>query len=63
MKHKIRIKRRRTLKTWHIFILLIIILITVSTSYALWSTKLQIDGTVTGDSTKEPKLPIEIPIT
>ena len=61
MKHKIRIKRRRTLKTWHIFILLIIILITVSTSYALWSTKLQIDGTVTGDYTKEPELPVEIP--
>lgn len=61
MKTKIKVKRRRkTLNKWYIFIILVVILIFISTSYALWSTKLYINGTVIGEK-KEPELPVEIP--
>lgn len=57
MKYKIR-KRNKTFKTWYIFIILVVILILISTSYALWSSELYINGTVTGE-----KQINEIPVT
>lgn len=59
MKYRIK-KRRKAFKQWYILIILVIILISISSSYALWSTRLYVNGIVTGEKT-EPKLPVEIP--
>ena len=59
MKYKIK-RRRKVFKTWYILVILIAILVVISTSYALWSTTLYINGTVSG-TYEEPKLPVEIP--
>lgn len=59
MKYKIK-RRRKVFKTWYILLILIVILVVISTSYALWSTTLYINGTVSG-TYEEPKLPVEIP--
>lgn len=59
MKYKIR-KRKKTFKTTYLLVILIIIFICISSSYALWSTRLYINGTVIGEKA-EPSLPIEIP--
>lgn len=45
MKYKIR---RRKIKTWHIVLVLMVLLFTLSISYSLWSSTLSIIGTVTG---------------
>lgn len=45
---KYKIKRRKTIKISHIFILLVITLISISGAYALWTTTLTINGSVTG---------------
>lgn len=58
MKYKVR--RKKVFKTWYIFAILIVILVVISTSYALWSTTLYINGTVMG-TYEVPKLPVEIP--
>ena len=45
---KYKIKRKKALKTKHIFILLIILLLSISTSYAIFTTQLIINGNVSG---------------
>lgn len=59
MKIKIR-RRRKTFKVWYLLVVLIVILIFISSSYALWNTKLYINGNVSFTYT-EPQLPVEIP--
>lgn len=59
MKYKIRTKKK-TFKTTHLFVILTVILICISSSYALWSTRLYINGKVIGDKTN-PSLPVVIP--
>ena len=41
-------RRKKHFKTWQIFLVLVIFLIAISTSYALFSTQLIINGTATG---------------
>ena len=41
-------RKRKIFKTYHIFLILIIFLIAISTTYALYTTKLIINGTATG---------------
>jgi hypothetical protein len=59
MKTKIR-RKKKAFKQWYIFIILVVILVSISSSYALWSTKLNINGVVTGKK-EPPSLPVEIP--
>ena len=47
MKYKIR--RKKKLKSWHIILLLIILLLSISSSYAIFTTQLVINGTVSGE--------------
>lgn len=48
MKYKIK-KRRKTIKTKYIFLLLLISLICISISYAMYTTELRINGTAKGE--------------
>lgn len=48
MKYKIK-RRKKSIKSWHIFAILIVLLISISTSYALNTTRLRITGRVTGE--------------
>lgn len=57
MKYKVR--RKKVFKTWYIFAILIVILVVISTSYALWSTTLYINGTVTGTN-KQTEIPVTL---
>ncbi|MFR5765681.1 MAG: hypothetical protein ACLUF5_03730 [Clostridia bacterium] len=59
MARRIKIRRKKTIKTWYLLIMLIVVLIATSISYAIWNTQLHIYGTVTGEKT-EPKLPVTI---
>lgn len=59
MKNKIR-RRKGILNKWYILLVLLVILIFISSSYALWSTRLYINGTVIGKK-EAPELPVEIP--
>lgn len=59
MKYKVK-RKRKQLKQWYLFAILAVILVCISTSYALWGTSLYINGTVTGEK-EEPSLPIEVP--
>ena len=59
MKYKIK-RRRKALSKWYIFIVIAVILVFISSAYALWSTTLNINGTVIGQY-KKPSLPVEIP--
>lgn len=45
---KYKIKRKKVFKTWYVFVLLFITLISISISYAFLSTELNINGTVKG---------------
>lgn len=59
MRNKIK-RKKGILNKWYILLILFVVLIFVSSSYALWSTKLYIYGTVIGEK-KAPELPVEIP--
>ena len=58
-KYKVR-RKKKTLNKWFVFAILIIILIFISTSYALLNAELYINGTIIGKYT-EPELPVEVP--
>lgn len=47
MKYKIK-RKKRSIKSWHILSILIVVLISISTSYALHSSRLVINGTAIG---------------
>lgn len=59
MRNKIK-RKRRILNKWYILLILLVILIFISSSYSLWSTRLYINGTVIGKK-EAPELPVEIP--
>lgn len=42
-------RRKKHIKTWIIFLILVIFLVAIATSYALYSTQLIINGTATGE--------------
>ena len=53
-------RKRKIFKTYHIFLILIIFLIAISTSYALFTTQLVINGRVTGNQEQLDVLYINI---
>lgn len=57
MKYKIK-RRNKTVKTWYIVFIFIVIIILMSTSYSLWQTKLYINGKIAAEI---KSLPVEIP--
>ena len=48
MKYKIK-RRKKSIKSWHISVILFILLISISTSYALYTTQLTINGSAAGE--------------
>lgn len=48
MRYKFK-RRRKHFKTWQIFLILIVFLLAISSSYALFTTQLVINGTATGE--------------
>jgi len=48
VKYKIR-RRKKSIKSWHISVILFILLISISTSYALYTTQLTINGSAAGE--------------